>query len=54
MIGVVAVIAVVLALTLGADTSGSPSASTDPVTSGSPVPVPLQDALDQLQESITP
>ncbi len=54
VIGVVAVIAVVLALTLGADTSGSPSGSTDPVTSGSPVPAPLQDALDQLQESITP
>ncbi len=54
VIGVVAVIAVVLALTLGADTSGSPSAPADAVTSGSPVPAPLQDALDQLQESITP
>jgi serine/threonine-protein kinase len=54
VIGVVAVIAVVLVLTLGTDTSGSPSAPTDAVTSGSPVPAPLQDALDQLQESITP
>ena len=54
VIGVVAVIAVVLVLTLGADTSGSPSAPADAVTSGSPVPAPLQDALDQLQESITP
>ena len=54
VIGVVAVIVVVLALTLGPDTSGSPSASTGPVTSGSPVPAPLQDALDRLQDSITP
>ena len=54
VIGIVVVIAVVLVLTLGADTSGSPPGPTDPVTSGSPVPAPLQDALDQLQESITP
>ena len=53
MIGVVAVIAVVLVLTLGGDTTETPS-SPQPATSGSPVPAPLQDALDQLQESITP
>ncbi len=50
---VIAVIAVVLVLSLGADTSG-PQSSPQPVTSGSPVPAPLQDALDRLQDSITP
>ncbi len=49
----IAVIAVVLVLSLGADTSGTQS-SPQPVTSGSPVPAPLQDALDRLQDSITP
>ncbi len=52
-IGVAAVIAVVLVLTLGGSVTETPS-SPQPVTSGSPVPAPLQDALDRLQDSITP
>ena len=50
---VIAVISVVLVLTLGGNTSETPT-SPQPATSGSPVPAPLQDALDRLQESITP
>jgi serine/threonine-protein kinase len=50
---VIAVISVVLVLTLGGNASETPT-SPQPATSGSPVPTPLQDALDRLQESITP
>jgi len=50
---VIGVITVVLVLTLGGNTSGTPS-SQRPASSGSAVPAPLQDALDRLQDSITP
>jgi hypothetical protein len=51
-VAAVIAVAVVLALTLGGGTS--PTVPTQDTTSGSPVPAPLQDALDRLQESITP
>jgi serine/threonine-protein kinase len=47
---VVIAIAVVLALTLGG--GSAPTVPTQGTTSGTPVPAPLQDALDRLQESI--
>jgi serine/threonine-protein kinase len=54
LVGVIliAVIAVVLVLTLGGNMTGTPSSPQS--ASGSPVPAPLQDALDRLQDSITP
>jgi serine/threonine-protein kinase len=45
-------VAVVLVLTLGGETS--PGDQPTPAPSGATVPAPLQDALDRLQESITP
>jgi serine/threonine-protein kinase len=45
-------IGVVLALTVGGGTTEAPSVPT--TVSGAPVPAPLQDALDRLQESIRP
>ena len=45
-------VAVVLALTLGGGTPETPSSPVPTTVSGAPVPAPLQDALDRLQESI--
>jgi serine/threonine-protein kinase len=45
-------VAVVLALTLRGGTPETPSSPVPTTVSGAPVPAPLQDALDRLQESI--
>jgi serine/threonine-protein kinase len=47
-------VAVVLALTVGGGTPEAPSSPVPTTVSGAPVPAPLQDALDRLQESIRP
>jgi serine/threonine-protein kinase len=55
VLAVIAVIVLVLVLTLGAaDTPAGSSSPAGSAPSGSVVPAPLQDALDRLQESITP
>jgi serine/threonine-protein kinase len=54
LVAAVATILVVMAGAGDAPASGRPAASTTVQGSGSPVPAPLQDALDRLQEAVSP